>query len=380
MKMQLSGGPFPLVGLALAAITAHSDCDKSPPSGSSWSEPVKGPLISMGDAVPFLLWNDPSVTKENGSYRMWLSGGDPRNLERIVVEIYEARSADGIDWEIGTKPVLSPSPDGWDALRVETPSVVQVGAVYHLYYSGFDETGAKEGISAIGHATSTDGIRWTKDPRNPVVRAQSRDRHAWGFHGVGEPGVVYDPRSETFYLYYTSMRFSPADPTLGEIGILLATSKDGSRFNLHSDEAGGREIVLTRSIENAVSGAWFGYSTPAGLVDEDGRFHLFCAFIVAPAGPATARHVAIDRAVSEDGVHFEVVERGVVEAGRSDWMNQQVRSPTADRKNGRFLVWFAAETQKPHFSAGIGLVESPAEAQRAPSGRELGRLGVPSNP
>jgi predicted GH43/DUF377 family glycosyl hydrolase len=350
---------LPVLGLVFVALTTRCDDRQGQTSQSSWRPPVDRPLISMGDTVPHMLWNDPSVLKEDGGYRMWLSGGDPRNVQRIVVQIYQARSTDGIDWKISGDPVLTPGPEAWDSLRVETPSVVHVGDTYHLYYSGFDEAGAREGISAIGHATSRDGIHWSKDARNPVVQPQDRRRHAWGYRGVGEPGIVYDPKSETFYLYYTSMRFAPDDPTQGEIGILLATSKDGSRFEHSTKPNGERALVLTRDIEDAVSGAWFGYSAPSAVLDERGRFHLFCAFVVAPAGPATARHVTIDHAFSSDGLHYEVVERSLLEAGRGDWMDQQVRSPAVVRDDARFLLWFAAETRTPHFGAGIGLVEGP---------------------
>src|SRR5690606_36740034 len=86
-------------------------------------------------------------------------------------------------------------------------------------------------------------------------------RTAWGYRGVGEPGVIYDEDGKTFYLYYTSMRFSPKEPSIGHIGILLATSKDGSRFTRVTDESGQSKLILTRDIPNATKGAWFGYSS-----------------------------------------------------------------------------------------------------------------------
>ena len=310
----------------------------------------------MGDAVEFMLWNDPTVLKDGDTYRMWLSGGDPRNLERIVVKVYHATSKDGVRWDIQSQPVVSPSDDTrqWDSLRIETPAVVKVGDTYHMYYSGCDEARCREGIYAIGHATSRDGISWTKDKANPVVSAQTKDRLAWGYRGVGEPGVLYNPDDQTFYLYYTSMRFSPKEPSTGNIGILLAKAKDGSAFTPVSDQNGSPKLILTRDIPNATKGAWFGYTTPAPVRFANGEIHLFCSFIVAPKGPATARHVTLVDAVGRDFENFRVLDENVFEAGTGAWTDHQVRSPTVIAHDGRLEMWFAGETHKPHFGAGIG--------------------------
>jgi len=37
---------------------------------------------------------------------------------------------------------------------------------WHLWYTGYD--GSREGIKQLGYATSEDGLKWTRHPRNPV--------------------------------------------------------------------------------------------------------------------------------------------------------------------------------------------------------------------
>jgi len=325
---------------------------------SAWRE--SGQVIKQGDAIPAMVWNDPSVLKDGNTYRMWLSGGDPRNLKRIVVQVYAASSSDGKSWKIDRNPVLpvNPDPRQWDSLRIETPSVVKVEGIYHMYYSGADENNAKKGIFAIGHATSSDGVIWKRDPANPVVRDQRTDKFQWGYTGAGEPGVVYNPKDKTFYLYYAGMRYSKAEATIGNIGILLAQSKDGSRFTYYTYD-NGRALILTRNVENAIKGAWFGYSTPSAIIASDGQFHLFTAFIVAPGGPATARHVVIAHAVSNDGKNFRIEEENIFEAGRGDWKDHQVRSPTVVESDGELKMWFAGETRKPVYGTGIGFATRP---------------------
>lgn len=327
------------------------------PTGK-WSLAKSEYLIKIGDDVAGIHWNDPSVMKDGDDYVMWLSGGDPKDINHIVVDLYRATSKDGVAWAIDKKPILTPSKDksAWDSMRIETPSVVKVDGKYHLYYSGTDEEGAKVAIYSIGHATSDDGINWKKDENNPVITAQKEDKTKWGWRGVGEPGMVYNPKDKMFYLYYVSMRFNPDNPTLGEIGILLSRSKDGSKFEPVTDEDGQRKLILTRNVPNATDGAWFGYSTPSAMIDDDGKFHLFTAFIIAPAGPTTARHIGLDHAISDDGINFKTTETNILAAGKGDWLDQQVRSPSPLISDGKLMLWFAGETRKPFYQTGIGLI------------------------
>ncbi len=346
---------LPLIVLLAFAAGCHRG-ELAAPAGSSipgWTELASNPVIRKGQALTGTVWNDPTVLHERDGFRMWLSGGNPRERP-IRVQIYQARASDGIDWEIDTRPVFRPAPEpAWDSLRVETPSVIRVGELYHMYYTGSDREGSEKAITAIGHATSPDGVHWTRDPANPVITAQSRDPMAWGWRGAGEPAVVWNPETRQFLVYYVSMKFSPEHRN-GLIGILLSTSADGSRFDPVVDEQGERRLILTRSIPDATEGAWYGDSTP-DVILMDGGFHLFTAFIVAPVGPSSAVHVAIRHAISSDGIHYQVTEEPVFEAGKGDWKDHQVRSPSVLRVGNRLMMWFAGESKRPFFHAGIGL-------------------------
>jgi predicted GH43/DUF377 family glycosyl hydrolase len=323
-----------------------------PPAGASlpaWKEDSSNPIISMGDQVKKMVWNDPSVLKEGNQYRMWLSGGDPSNLSHIVVRVYHATSSYGMKWKMDPQPLVSPGPPkSWDDMRIETPSVVMAGGTYHMYYSGMNVEGAKEAIGSIGHATSPDGIHWTKDPANPVLTAQG-DRLKWGFRGVGEPGVVYDTRTGTFFLYYVSMRYSNDGKDNGHIGVLLATSKDGSTFTHYTDERGDRKPALYRDL-NTFKGAWYGYLTPSALITKDGLFHIFAATF----GPKVPKYDTLVHAVSRNGRDFEVVEAPIFEFGRGDWKDEQVQSPTVVESDGRLEMWFAGESKKGGYKYSIG--------------------------
>jgi len=289
------------------------------------------------------------VLKEGETYRMWLSGGDPSDSGRIVVQIYHATSSDGTHWKIDPQPIVRTGPaKSWDDTRIETPSVVKVGSTYHMYYTGMDLAGSKNAVSSIGHATSPDGIHWTKDPANPVLTGHG-DKSKWGFKGAGEPGVVYDNRTGTFFLYYTSMRISSDGKENGHIGVLLATSKDGSKFTHHTDARGERKPAWYRELDT-FKGSWYGYMTPSALITSDGLFHLFAATF----GPNIPKYDSLVHAVSKNGIDFTLAEAPIFERGKGDWKDEQVQSPTAIESGGRLEMWFAGETRKGGYKYSLG--------------------------
>ena len=91
-------------------------------------------------------------------------------------------------------PVLRPGAKGeWDAGALGSMTVLKVGDVLHLYYEAWGVRGnsaADYGSLQIGHATSRDGLRWTKDPANPVLSKGSGD--AWDRDGTWYPFVLHE--------------------------------------------------------------------------------------------------------------------------------------------------------------------------------------------
>jgi sucrose-6-phosphate hydrolase SacC (GH32 family) len=66
-------------------------------------------------------------------------------------------------------PVFSPAgPGHWDVKIRERGWILRDGKTWHLWYTGYD--GTREGIKLLGHATSADGLNWTRDEANPLVR------------------------------------------------------------------------------------------------------------------------------------------------------------------------------------------------------------------
>jgi len=126
-----------------------------------------------------------------------------------------ATSTDGLHWtKYAGNPVLVPSATGFDAVLIGTSLAVTFdGKTYRLYYEGRNGT-----LSQTGLATSTDRIHWTKDPANPVLAAGPPG--SWDDRGAVATSIF--EHGGTLYMIYTGTSSNSPPQGLG-----LATSADG---------------------------------------------------------------------------------------------------------------------------------------------------------
>ena len=120
-------------------------------------------------------------------------------------------------------PVITGDPGSWDAGALGSMSVLIVNGTLHLYYESWGVRGEGWNHSdyaslQIGHATSVDGINWTKDAQNPVIPIG--EKGDFDFQGTWDPFVLFE---EGIYKMWYGGGVKP-----NEIG--YATSIDGSRF------------------------------------------------------------------------------------------------------------------------------------------------------
>lgn len=131
-------------------------------------------LFGLNGGPGFVIYN-PNPTSISGQpftfpYAMYFDAARTvaTNFERIGL----ATSPDGITWSlVGNTPVLEPGPTAWDSAYVFGARIIKAGKTYHMFYTGSNNVGG--GTTApyahgIGHASSTDGINWVKDPDNPI--------------------------------------------------------------------------------------------------------------------------------------------------------------------------------------------------------------------
>ncbi|HEX5119346.1 MAG TPA: beta-xylosidase [Pseudonocardiaceae bacterium] len=185
----------------------HGDAPQSPGApptvtlATGHARSSAGVIASGGPAAPYNY--APSVLETNGAYRMWWCSQLPG----------AARPGDQILYATATSPngpftapnghpgqaVFTNSPNGFDRLHTCDPSVIDVNGVYYLYYTGtFDPHGDR---NAIGLATSTDGVHWTRaNGGAPIVSAAGDVTHA-NIYGAGQPSALY--LNGMFYLMFT---------------------------------------------------------------------------------------------------------------------------------------------------------------------------------
>jgi predicted GH43/DUF377 family glycosyl hydrolase len=175
--------------------------------GIHWSTPQ----IVLGPAATG--WEDdinrPCVVKRPDGYHLWYTGQAQGHSE-----IGSATSPDGIHWTRLASPVLSPE-QPWEKVAVMCPDVLwdEAAQEYKMWYSGGDQYEP----DAIGSATSSDGVHWTRSAANPVFAADPS--RAWEQYKVTACQVV--PRDGWYYLFYIGFR----DIDHAQIG--MAKSRDG---------------------------------------------------------------------------------------------------------------------------------------------------------
>ena len=159
------------------------------PDGVVWTKYSGNPVLDLG---PPGSMDDhevmhPSVIFEAGLYRMWYNG----KTNVIPQQILYASSPDGINWSRFTAhPMLEAGPSGsWDDGGLGALCVVVSGASYHMWYTGWSEYDPDldpPGDFAFGHATSSDGLVWTKTTAfNPVLTP--------GTAGSWEDSLIWGP-------------------------------------------------------------------------------------------------------------------------------------------------------------------------------------------
>jgi hypothetical protein len=157
--------------------------------------------------------------------------------------------------------------DAWDRKVRERGYILVEDGTLHLWYTGFNDDRSR--LRFLGHATSPDGLRWRRDPANPVFKGSwtedvcvlkrdghylmfaegdrdfahqlvSVDREHWTDLGsldvrkadgspiapgpYGTPTVLFE--NGTYHLFYER----------GDQGVWLATSKDRRVWVNVSDE------------------------------------------------------------------------------------------------------------------------------------------------
>jgi predicted GH43/DUF377 family glycosyl hydrolase len=128
---------------------------------------------------------EPTVLVEGGVFKMWY----------VSFGIYQggwtavgyATSPDGISWSKQATPVMLPGPAGdWDdAYASHVHVLADPLGGYHMFYAGGESATGE--TMRIGYAHSDDGLTWIKSPLDPVVEGSAG---TWDAGMTGGPSAL----------------------------------------------------------------------------------------------------------------------------------------------------------------------------------------------
>jgi len=204
-------------------------------------------------------------------------------------------------------PVLSPGPPGaWDEHIRERMWVIHDDGRFLAWYGGWKGNYDKKtpNLVHLGFATSEDGIRWTKHPKNPVFDQR------W----VEDVCVV--KLRDTYYLY-------GEDETENKTAIHLLTSTDGVQWT-------ARGNVLQKTAGSDWEGGWVG--TPLVWRELNPWYMLYEGGPPGDVGLAT----------SADGVHWQKSLNNPVlrRAAKGTWDDNVVGPSSILKRNGRYYLFY----------------------------------------
>lgn len=212
----------------------------------------------------------------------------------------------------------------WDGDLVTLPAVVSDSQQYLMWYDGRGPSG-----NAIGMATGSDAVTWSKYGSNPVLSPGPEGEWDAFFRG-GQMAVITD--SGIFEMWFTG-----GDGDLWQAG--YATSTNGTDWNVY----GGNPVLAAGG-----GGEWDEQDASSPTVIKDGSTYKLW-YHGCDAGYASC---SIGYATSSDGVNWTKYPANPVLSGTGgEWDEGIVFWPRVIKNGSTYQMWY-------HHEAGIGYATS----------------------
>jgi predicted GH43/DUF377 family glycosyl hydrolase len=320
-----------LAGALFFSAAAHADSPTPADTAGGWVKYEKNPILGGQYGTCFdisvlhdyndgkgSIWSGPSI------YRMWVSWRPQKSIALV-------ESADGFQFAGPPKVVLGPELSGWED-AVNRPVVLRRPDGYHMWYTGQTATG-----SAIGYATSLDGVAWKRmntpvlDPNLPTqsnslermsARPVLKPNQPWEKVAVMCPDVMWDEDAKLYRMWYSGgEQYEPN--ALG-----YATSPDGITWTKYASNpvfTGDPKIDWEKQ-----------RATACHVVKTGGWFYMFYI------GFRDVDHAQIGVARSRDGItHWQRLPANpIVRSGTGKWDDDACYKPYAILKDDRWLLWY----------------------------------------
>jgi len=268
---------------------------------SGWTKYPHNPVLGGSYGTCF----DVSVLKAGEGYRMWFSWR-PRASVALV------ESKDGFHWS-EPQIVLRPNKSsGWED-DINRPVVIRQDGLYRMWY-----TGQTEKNSAIGYATSSDGMHWERQSATPVLRPDQ----PWEKVALMCPDVVWDESAKVYKMWYSGGEQYEPD------AIGYATSRDGLHWTKRADNPVFKSDPQIAWERDKV--------TACQVVRDDGWWLMFYI------GFRDVDHAQIGVARSRDGATGwqRLAANPIIRPGEGQWDADACYKPVAIFDGQKWLLWY----------------------------------------
>lgn len=145
-------------------------------NGLTFQRIGNGPVLAASLHEPYLV-GDGFVKVINGIFHMWYIFGtgwkkfSPESMPDRTYKIGHATSKDGIEWTKEEARSIIPDRIGADESQA-LPTVISIGQRHHMFFcyrESFDFRQTKGRGYRIGHAWSDDLLNWTRDDKTPQL-------------------------------------------------------------------------------------------------------------------------------------------------------------------------------------------------------------------
>jgi sucrose-6-phosphate hydrolase SacC (GH32 family) len=263
------------------------------------------------------------------------------------IKVYRLTSSDGVNWTPNpTTAVLEKSAGKFDSRSTETPAVVYFAGKYHMFWTGYTDEN-DTATFRIGHATSTDGVNFTKDatallaPTNPGG-APNLDFNQFS---VAEPApIIFNNK---LHLYFGAIGANAGVGTILQV-VGLTTTTDGTTWTTPVSALVPDQTLYPRGAPDYN----YGYSTPHAIV-MDNKVHLYFDVAVTDAGGTAYNQQKIHHAYSSDGLTSWVHDTSEIFSKEDfSWTANEIRSPAVYLNGKNLMLWYAGHQG---ITLGIGL-------------------------
>lgn len=276
-------------------------------TNGGWTKIAENPLLGGDLGTCF----DIAMLQEDGKILMYFSWRDKGNISLCT-------SVDGIHWD-APKTCISPrkAKEGRED-DLNRPSVVKVGSIYHMWYTGQHKPGQEDGTSDIFHAVSEDGVHFVRTGDEPVLSAQL----PWEKRAVMCPSVIWDEENRRFRMWYSGgEQYEP-----NAIG--YAESPDGLVWNKSELNPIFQADPHTQWEQHKAAGCQVLY--------HDGWYRMFYI------GYHNEHYAQVGMARSRDGVtNWErSALNPIIAPDEGAWDGDACYKPFILNVNGKWMLWY----------------------------------------